>query len=64
MKEFITVTTIPVITVKNDNLLQQNSENIELLKKATREGYVVTHITSCAINGIMYVYHWLERETK
>lgn len=34
MKEFITITTIPVLTVKNDNLLQQNSENIELLKKS------------------------------
>lgn len=62
MKEYSTLITIPVT---NNEESQKNS--VELTKELNRSlenGFEVKHITSAVINNEMYVYHFLEKETK
>lgn len=62
MKEYQYVVTIPVYFTSD--MQNKNIEGLQKLNSYIAEGYVVTHITSSAIDGNMFVYHWLEKETK
>lgn len=61
MKEYQYVVTAPVCCTLD--MQNKDAENLKKLNAYIAEGYVVTHITSSAINGNMFVYHWLEKET-
>ncbi len=60
MKEYAFVVTIPVGRGKSN----EDKEQVDKLSKYLNNGYVVTHITSSVLQDNMYVYHWLEKETK
>lgn len=60
MKDCQFVVTIPVGRDKEC----ENVKQLDKLNTYLNSGYVVTHITSAVIEDNMYVYHWLERETK
>ena len=62
MKDCQYVVTIPVSTSKD--MQNKDKDCQKKLNAYLEEGYVVTHITSSVINDNMFVYHWLERETK
>lgn len=56
-----------VITVPVHTRIDMENEDEEGLKKLNaylEKGYHVTHITSSVIDSNMFVYHWLEKETK
>lgn len=62
MKEYSMLVTIPVTCSKGSH-----EKNVELMKELNRSldnGFEVKHITSVVINNEMYVYHFLEKETK
>jgi hypothetical protein len=62
MKEYQYVVTVPVHCSTDTH--NQDAESLKKLSAYITEGYVVTHITSSAVDGNMFVYHWLEKETK
>lgn len=62
MKEYCTITTIPV-TISTSSQ-EQNKKCVEQLNQAISKGFEVKYITSVVIGGEMYVYHFLEKETK
>ena len=62
MKEYKAITTIPV-TVSKDSL-EENKKCVQQLNQAISDGFEVKHITSAVVCGEMYVYHFLEKETK
>ena len=62
MKDTQYVVTVPVYCTQD--MQNKDVEGLKKLNIYLKEGYVVTHITSSAINGNMFVYHWLEKETK
>lgn len=54
------VVTIPINTTQ---IMQDNhKQGVELLKETIDNGFHVTHITSCAIDNNMFVYHFLEKD--
>lgn len=61
-KEYQYVVTIPAHC--SPDMEKLDTAGVEKLNKYINDGYVVTHITSSTINGNMFVYHWLEKETK
>ena len=61
MKECAFVITVPVGKIGSKD---ENKKQVDTLTKYLNDGYVVTHITSSVIENNMYVYHWLEKETK
>ena len=62
MKDYQYIVTVPVNTSMDMQIQHKKCE--EELKKYLNDGYVVIHITSSVIRDNMYVYHWLEKETK
>jgi len=62
MKEYRVITTIPVTFSKRSQ--EKNKTCVEQLNQAICKGFEVKHITSAVLNGEMYVYHFLEKETK
>lgn len=62
MKEYCTITTIPVTVSKDSE--EENKECVKQLNQAISNGFEVKHITSAVVCGEMYVYHFLEREAK
>ena len=61
-KDYQYVVTVPVNTTMDMQTQHKTAE--EELRKYLAEGYVVTHITSSVLRDNMFVYHWLEKETK
>ena len=62
MREYTMLITIPVTVTK-----ESQERNVGLMKELNRSldnGFEVKHITSAVINNEMYVYHFLEKETK
>ena len=56
------VVTVPVTT--SIDMQNKDEEGLRKLNAYLDDGYVVTHITSSVIDRNMFVYHWLEKETK
>lgn len=61
-KDYQYVVTVPVHC--SPDMEKLDTEGFQKLNTYIEEGYVVTHITSSVINDNMFVYHWLEKETK
>ncbi len=62
MKEYCMLIIIPVTVSK-----ESQERNVGLMKELNNyldNGFEVKHITSAVIHDEMYVYHFLERETK
>lgn len=60
MKDCQYVVTVPVYC--DSDMKNEDTEGRQKLNTYLEEGYSVTHITSSAIDGNMFVYHWLEKE--
>lgn len=64
MKEIRSVV-IPVAwTGIRGNQKEESDAGYKLLQDFIKNGFVVTHVTSSTINGVMHVYHLLEREVE
>lgn len=62
MKEYRMIITLPVTVSEKGQ--EKNVELMKDLNRALENGFEVKHITSAVINNEMYVYHFLEKETK